>query len=101
MRLKLLEKLEGIIRESVRPMEKIDGIKILQVDGLANGGSSGGRGGVEGSGSFSDNLVNSALRYRAQAPLVDSLLREIGLSGGDIGSLTNALAPVGDDEPKR
>jgi len=101
MRLKLLEKLEGIIRESVRPMEKIDGIKILQVDGLANGGSSGGRGGMEGSGSFSDNLVNSALRYRAQAPLVDSLLREIGLSGGDIGSLTNALAPVGDDEPKR
>jgi uncharacterized membrane protein YqiK len=104
MRMKLLEKLEGIIRESVKPMEKIDGIKILQVDGLGGGGPSGGRGGLggmEGSGSFSDNLVNSALRYRAQAPLVDSLLREIGLSGGDIGSLTNALAPVGDDEPKR
>jgi len=101
MRLKLLEKLEGIIRESVKPMEKIDGIKILQVDGLGGGGPSMGRGGMEGSGSFSDNLVNSALRYRAQAPLVDSLLKEIGLSGGDIGSLTNALAPVGDDEPKR
>jgi uncharacterized membrane protein YqiK len=101
MRMKLLEKLEGIIRESVKPMEKIDGIKILQVDGLGGGGPSGGRGGMEGSGSFSDNLVNSALRYRAQAPLVDSLLREIGLSGGDIGSLTNALAPAGDDEPKR
>jgi uncharacterized membrane protein YqiK len=101
MRMKLLEKLEGIIRESVKPMEKIDGIKILQVDGFGGGGPSGGRGGMEGSGSFSDNLVNSALRYRAQAPLVDSLLKEIGLSGGDIGSLTNALAPVGDDEPKR
>jgi uncharacterized membrane protein YqiK len=103
MRLKLLEKLEGIIRESVKPMEKIDGIKILQVDGLGGGGPSLGRGGsgMEGSGSFSDNLVNSALRYRAQAPLVDSLLKEIGLSGGDIGSLTNALAPAGDDEPKR
>jgi uncharacterized membrane protein YqiK len=103
MRMKLLEKLEGIIRESVKPMEKIDGIKILQVDGLGGGGPSLGRGsnGMEGSGSFSDNLVNSALRYRAQAPLVDSLLREIGLSGGDIGSLTNALAPAGDDEPKR
>jgi len=101
MRMKLLEKLEGIIRESVKPMEKIDGIKILQVDGLGGGGPSVGRGGMEGSGSFSDNLVNSALRYRAQAPLVDSLLREIGLSGGDIGSLTNALAPAGDDEPKR
>jgi uncharacterized membrane protein YqiK len=101
MRMKLLEKLEGIIRESVKPMEKIDGIKILQVDGLNGTGPSGGRGGMEGSGSFSDNLVNSALRYRAQAPLVDSLLREIGLSASDIGSLTNALGSGGEDEPKR
>ncbi|GAB2175056.1 flotillin family protein [Dongia sp. agr-C8] len=102
MRMKLLEKLEGIIRESVKPMEKIDGIKILQVDGLGGGGG-GGQGGMrEGSGNFSDNLVNSALRYRAQAPLVDSLLKEIGLSGGDIGRLTNVLEPAGsDDEPKR
>ncbi|HVM83976.1 MAG TPA: flotillin domain-containing protein [Candidatus Binatia bacterium] len=98
MRLKLLDKLEAIIRESVRPMEKIDGIKILQVDGLGGGGG-GGHG--DGSGSFSDNLVNSALRYRAQAPLVDSLLREIGLSGTDIGSMANVLEPAGKDEPKR
>jgi len=102
MRLKLLDKLEAIIRESVRPMEKIDGIKILQVDGLGGGGGNGGGvGGREGSGSFSDNLVNSALRYRAQAPLVDSLLREIGLSSKDIGSVGNLLEPVGEDEPKR
>ncbi|WP_395019253.1 flotillin family protein [Dongia sp.] len=102
MRMKLLEKLEGIIRESVKPMEKIDGIKILQVDGLGGGGGGQGGGMREGSGNFSDNLVNSALRYRAQAPLVDSLLKEIGLSGGDIGRLTNILEPAGsDDEPKR
>jgi uncharacterized membrane protein YqiK len=100
MRLKLLDKLEAIIRESVRPMEKIEGIKILQVDGLGGGGGNG-VGGREGSGSFSDNLVNSALRYRAQAPLVDSLLREIGLSGKDIGSMGNLLEPAGEDEPKR
>jgi uncharacterized membrane protein YqiK len=102
MRMKLLDKLEGIIRESVKPMEKIDGIKILQVDGLGGGGGIGSGRGGESSGSLSDNLVNSALRYRAQAPLVDSLLREMGLSGGEIGGLTNMLAPAGDDdEPKR
>jgi uncharacterized membrane protein YqiK len=100
MRMKLLEKLEGIIRESVKPMEKIEGIKILQVDGLGGGGGNGQGGMREGSGNFSDNLVNSALRYRAQAPLVDSLLKEIGLSGGDIGRLTNVLETA-DDEPKR
>jgi uncharacterized membrane protein YqiK len=101
MRLKLLDKLEAIIRESVRPMEKIDGIKILQVDGL--GGAPAGPGRGEGGGSFSDNLVNSALRYRAQAPLVDSLLKEIGLSSKDIGSVGNLLEPAAtnEDEPKR
>lgn len=88
MRLKLLDKIEGIIRESVKPMEQIDSIKILQVDGLAGGGNGGAP--SEAGMSFSDNVVNSALRYRAQAPLVDSLLREIGLSGGEIAKLTGA-----------
>ena len=32
---------EGIIRESVKPMERIEGIKILQVDGLVAGGGVG------------------------------------------------------------
>jgi uncharacterized membrane protein YqiK len=90
MRLKLLDKIEGIIRESVRPMEQIESIKILQVDGLGGGGS-GAAQGAEAGMSFSDSVVNSALRYRAQAPLVDSLLREIGLSGGEIEKLTNVL----------
>ncbi len=93
MRMKLLDKIEGIIRESVRPMEQIDSIKILQVDGLAGGG--GGGAPSEAGMSFSDNVVNSALRYRAQAPLVDSLLKEIGLSGGEIAKLTGA--GIGDE----
>ena len=45
MRMRLLDKLEGIIRESVRPMEKIDSIKILHVDGLGGGNSRPGAGG--------------------------------------------------------
>ncbi|MBP5858355.1 hypothetical protein KAJ83_15140 [Marivibrio halodurans] len=98
MRLKLIDKLEGIIRESAKPLERIEGIKILQVDGLlghggGSGGGSGGNGGGgdSGNGGFADNVVNSALRYRAQAPLIDNLLSEIGISGGDIGRLTNVL----------
>jgi uncharacterized membrane protein YqiK len=89
LRMRLLEKVEGIVRESVKPMERIEGIKILHIDGLGGGGS-----GVagEGGGGMADGVVNSALRYRAQAPLVDMLLKEIGLQGGDIGKLASPAA---------
>jgi uncharacterized membrane protein YqiK len=90
LRMKLVEKAEAIIRESVRPMERIEGIKILQVDGLGGGG---GHANGEGSGGgFADNVVNSALRFRAQAPLVDQLLREIGIEGGDIQRLVGGAS---------
>jgi uncharacterized membrane protein YqiK len=100
LRMKLVEKAEAIIRESVRPMERIEGIKILHVDGLGGGGG-GGNGLEGGGGNFADGVVNSALRFRAQAPLVDQLLREIGIEGGDIQRLvggssgaTAALPPA-------
>ena len=89
LRLKLVEKAEGIIRESVKPMERIEGIKILHVDGL---GGSGGGGDGAGGASFADGVVNSALRFRAQAPLVDQLLREIGIEGGDIQRLVGGVS---------
>jgi uncharacterized membrane protein YqiK len=91
MRLKLIDNLEAIIRESGRPLERIEGIKILQGDGLGGGGGGRADGYDGGGGSFADNVVNSALRYRAQAPLVDQLLREIGIEGGDVGKLARGL----------
>lgn len=92
MRMRLVERAEGIIRESVRPLERIEGIKILHVDGL--GGSGGGSNGNESSSglNFSDGVVNSALRFRAQAPLVDQLLKEIGIEGGDIQKLVGGIS---------
>jgi uncharacterized membrane protein YqiK len=88
LRLRLVDKAEAIIRESVRPMERIEGIKILHVDGLGGGGGHGSGVGDGSGGGFADGVVNSALRFRAQAPLVDQLLREIGLDAGDLGRLT-------------
>ena len=94
LRMRLVEKAEAIIRESVKPMERIEGIKILHVDGL--GGSGGGANGHDGAGggNFADGVVNSALRFRAQAPLVDQLLREIGIEGGagDIQRLVGGVS---------
>jgi len=89
LRLRVVEKAEGIIRESVKPMERIEGIKILQVDGLVGGGAGGGIAPIQTQNNFSDGVVNSALRFRAQAPIVDQLLKEIGIAGGgaDIGGM--------------
>ena len=93
VRLALLKHLPDIIRESVRPMENIDDIKILQVNGLGGFGAatSAEQGEVASQASLSDQLVNSALRYRGQAPLVDNLLKELGLNGADINGLTQNL----------
>ena len=102
----IVQQLPDIIRESVKPLENIDGIKIMQVDGFSNvigrGGSAGGSGGEGaasggsgggsgGGGSLADQVVDSALRYRAQAPMVESLLNEIGLNGSGIKDLTKSL----------
>lgn len=97
VRMVLIQQLPDIIAQSVKPMEQISDIKILQVNGMgAQGGATiNGENSEAGSGSLADQVVNSALRYRAQAPILDSLLSEIGLKGGDINSIADAVkAPL-------
>ncbi|HSS83074.1 MAG TPA: flotillin domain-containing protein [Reyranella sp.] len=99
-RLRLIDKLDAIIREQVKPLENIEGIKILHVEGLGGGGGSGG-GDFAGAGGFSDQVVNSALRYRAQAPLVDELLKEIGIDTGKAGqTMATGLLKAATKTPK-
>jgi uncharacterized membrane protein YqiK len=90
VRLALIKHLPTIIRESVKPMEQIDGIKIFQVDGLGGGGGGDTHAATE-NGNLADQVVNSALRYRGQAPLIDMLMSEIGLKADDINGLTQAV----------
>ncbi len=88
LRAKLLDHLEGIVRESVRPLENIEGIKILHVDGMG-GGQGGGK-------NVTDEVIDSALRYRVQAPMIDSLMKEIGIEGGSLGRMTDVLRDAKD-----
>lgn len=101
IRMALIKNLPQIIRESVRPMEQIDGIKIVQVEGLTSQNHA--ENASEAKANLADQLVSSALRYRGQAPLIDSLLADIGLTGGDVNGLTQALhkSDLKPSEPKR
>ena len=103
VKLKLIDNLESIIRESVKPMENIDGIKIFQLDGLNLGANSNSTNTVSSGSSGSnlaDQVVNSALKYRAQAPLLDSLMKEIGINAGDINGFTAAINKVSSNSDK-
>jgi uncharacterized membrane protein YqiK len=92
-RRKLLEHVEGIVSASVKPLEKINDIRIMQLDGIAGRGA-GGDGGSDGSPT--DEVINSALRYRVQAPLVDSLLADIGIDGANIARQGGLLREASD-----
>lgn len=97
LRLRLVEKLDTIIRESVKPLEKIEGIKVVHLEGLT---SPPGGGSPDGEGGLTDRLVSSALRYRAQAPILDHLLREIGIDAGDPSKLAHLLGELKKDRPE-
>jgi len=108
LRLKLADKIESIIRESVKPMANIGDIKIVDVNGLpgfsgtSGSGSSGEAvtaGGSGRSGNLADNVVSSALRYRAHQPFLDSLLKEIGMAPGEISNIRNILGDY--ENPKK
>ena len=111
LRLKLADKIESIIRESVKPMANINDIKIIDVNGLPGfSGTSEGSGGggtaekvstKDGarSGNLADNVVSSALRYRAHQPFLDGLLKEIGMAPGEVSNIRNILGDY--ENPKK
>ena len=91
-KLALLQALPAIIEKSVEPMKAIEGIKIMQVDGLnRSGGAAGASTASVGGGNLAEQAMSAALAYRTHAPVIDSLLQEIGISGGSLQALTAAL----------
>jgi uncharacterized membrane protein YqiK len=90
----LIAALPGIIEASVKPMEKIDGIKIVQVDGLNRDHAANAPNGAAtaGSGNLAEQAVSAALAYRAQQPILDAVLGEIGMKGDSLAGLVNGVA---------
>ncbi|MGV3650670.1 MAG: flotillin family protein [Devosia sp.] len=100
VRLALIEALPAIIAESVKPIQNIDGIKILHVDGLGGGMATGaGSAGGGLGGGIADQAVDAALRFRSQAPLVDAVMKELGLSGGSLEGLVGGVSATAASPP--
>ena len=91
-KLALLKVLPEVVREAAKPMEAIDSIKIIQVEGLSGAPAQGDAAGpAAGEGNLASSAVAAALRYRAQAPIVDGLMKELGFDGGSLESLAGAV----------
>ena len=94
----LLQQLPQIIEQAVRPMEKIDSIRIFQVNGMPgaagdSGSTSGGaNGGTQANGTFPEQVMNSALQYQIAKPIVDAVMKDAGLSNEGITGMAHSLA---------
>ena len=104
-KLALIEFMPQIIAQVVKPAEKIDSIKIVQMAGLggANQGGIGSNtnGVVSNAGaSLSDQIVNASLNYKVNAPIIDDLMKQVGIDLN--GGIQNIASPLlsGCEKPK-
>jgi len=105
LRMELARNLDSIIREAVKPMENIDDIKIYELNGMPGFNSNSANPDFvgpnpNGGGGLPENVVNAAMRYRAQVPFIDHLLDEIGMSPNEIGNIKNLLGDYRKGEKK-
>ena len=96
-KLALVEFMPQIIAQVVKPAEKIDSIKIVQMAGLggANQSSAGlnANGSVSNAGaSLSDQIVNASLNYKVNAPIIDDLMKQVGIDLN--GGIQNIAQPL-------
>jgi uncharacterized membrane protein YqiK len=98
VRMEMLRMLPDILEKATKPMEKIDSIKLFQVNGMPNSGVIGGdslNGGPGTTGSLPDQVVNAALNYQIAQPLVNAIMSDAGLGNGSLTAITQKLADLG------
>ena len=96
-KLALVEFMPQIIAQVVKPAEKIDSIKIVQMAGLGGANQSGAglnaNGSVSNAGaSLSDQIVNASLNYKVNAPIIDDLMKQVGIDLN--GGIQNIAQPL-------
>ena len=97
VRMQLIQSLPQIIEQSVKPLERIESIRLFQVNGMPSGGSSTsaatGQVGA-GAGTLPEQVVNSALQYQVAKPIVDAIMKDAGLSNPSLTGISQTLADM-------
>ena len=97
VRMQLIQSLPQIIEQSVKPLERIESIRLFQVNGMPAGGSSTsaatGQVGA-GAGTLPEQVVNSALQYQVAKPIVDAIMKDAGLSNPSLTGISQTLADM-------
>ena len=98
VRLQLIEALPAIIAQSVKPMEKIESIRLFQVNGMPGGhsgaGAAGATSGTQSGGTLPEQAVNSALQYQVAKPIIDAIMKDAGLSNPSLTGMTESVAAM-------
>ena len=102
VRLQLIQSLPLIIQQSVKPLEKIESIRLFQVNGMPTGNGGGGGGGgnagtnasTGGAGTLPEQVVNSALQYQVAKPIVDAIMKDAGLSNPSLTGIAESVAAM-------
>ncbi|MDN3652509.1 flotillin domain-containing protein [Thalassotalea ponticola] len=90
--LAILKALPEIVANAVKPLENIEGIKILQGYGSHTSAlSSAEQAQTSVQGGLAEQITGAALNYRAHAPLVDTMMRELGIVDKQTGSLDDLI----------
>jgi uncharacterized membrane protein YqiK len=93
--MQLIQSLPQIIEQSVKPMERIESIRLFQVNGMPAGSSStspaAGQAGAS-AGTLPEQVVNSALQYQVAKPIVDAIMKDAGLANPSLTGISQTLA---------
>jgi uncharacterized membrane protein YqiK len=97
VRMQLIQALPSIIQEASRPMEKIDSIRLFQVNGMPMGGANSGEpnsGRASGQGTLPEQVMNSALQYQVAKPIVDAIMKDAGLANPSLTGISESVAQM-------
>jgi uncharacterized membrane protein YqiK len=103
VRMQLIESLPQIIAQSVKPLEKIESIRLFQVNGMPMGGTGSNESGANGTngaaassggGTLPEQVVNSALQYQVAKPIVDAIMKDAGLANPSLTGIAQSVAAM-------